>query len=91
MALGNEPGRLSPWIVVVILLRVLFVLAVWIVIFVGMFLGYFTLPLFMLTVVSLVYTLTDAGLLVTIRRRLTGKPLAVRPPERPKGGYDHDE
>ena len=51
------------------MIRVIVVIMVWLVLFLGVFLGYFTIPIFLVGGLILLYSVTDIGLLFTVRRR----------------------
>ncbi len=65
----NEPTRVMFHVGLIILVRVVLILLIWLVLFLGMFLGYFTVPIILIGALTLVYTLTDAGLYLTVRRQ----------------------
>ena len=56
---------MTAWIVV----RVGLILVVWLSIFLALFLGYFTVPIIMVIVISGIYALTDATFFVASRMR----------------------
>lgn len=64
-----EPQRTNWWLALVIVLRVTIFLGIWLVLFMGMFLGYFTVPLILLVFLTLVYAITDAGLVIALMRQ----------------------
>ena len=64
-----EPQRTNWWLALVIVLRVTIFLGIWLVLFMGMFLGYFTVPLILLALLTLVYAITDAGLVIALVRQ----------------------
>lgn len=64
-----EPNRTNWWLGVVIVLRVTIFLGIWLVLFMGMFLGYFTVPLILLALLTLIYAITDAGLVIALMRQ----------------------
>jgi predicted DNA repair protein MutK len=49
--------------------RVVVVLLIWLALFLAMFLGYFTVPILLVGVMTLVYGLSDIGLFVAMRRQ----------------------
>jgi len=65
----SESSRPHAWLAFVIVVRVTIFLLIWLVLFVGMFLGYFTVPLILLAALTLFYALTDAGLVMALVRR----------------------
>lgn len=68
MSERNEPERVSWLVGVFVIARVAFFLVIWIVLFLGMFLGYFTFPILMIGAVVVLYALSDVGLYVAVRR-----------------------
>jgi apolipoprotein N-acyltransferase len=56
-------------VVIVILARVFFMLVVWLLVFLGIFLGYFTVPILLIGIITAVYLISDFGLFVTLKRR----------------------
>lgn len=61
---------LTLWIVI----RVGFILVIWIGLFLAMFLGYFTVPIILVVVLTILYGLSDAVLLLVARtRKQTGE------------------
>jgi len=50
-------------------IRVIVAITVWLVLFLGVFLGYFTVPILLVTALTLLYSVTDIGLFMTVRRR----------------------
>ncbi len=64
-----EQGRINGWLALVIVLRVTIFLSIWLVLFMGMFLGYFTVPILLIALLTLVYAITDAGLVVALVRQ----------------------
>lgn len=64
-----ESSRAKGWLALVIVLRVTIFLGIWLVLFMGMFLGYFTVPLILLALLTLVYAITDAGLVIALMRQ----------------------
>ncbi|MCX7837917.1 MAG: hypothetical protein N2559_00450 [Anaerolineae bacterium] len=64
-----EPPRTNWWLALVIVLRVMIFLGVWLVLFMGIFLGYFTVPLIVLAALTLFYAITDAGLVIALVRQ----------------------
>lgn len=66
-----EPAtpRLHRLLALVIVVRVTLFLALWLILFTGMFLGYFTVPLILLAFLTLFYALTDAGVVLALLRQ----------------------
>jgi hypothetical protein len=69
----NFSRRLEPLVGLVIILRVGIILVVWMLLFLAMFLGYFTIPVFVVILLTLVYAITDFGLYVAINRNGSGR------------------
>jgi len=65
----SDVPTISPLIGVVVVIRVLLILTVWLVLFLGVFLGYFTVPIILVTVFTILYSVTDVGLFITVRQR----------------------
>ena len=53
---------------IVIILRVGLILVVWIALFLAIFMGYFTFPIILIGLVSLVYAISDLGLFLARKR-----------------------
>jgi hypothetical protein len=60
---------ISPLVGLVVVIRVIGVLAVWLLLFLGVFLGYFTVPILLVAALTVLYSVTDIGLFITVRRR----------------------
>jgi predicted membrane protein len=56
-------------VVIVILARVFFMLVIWLLVFLGIFLGYFTVPILLIGIITAFYMISDLGLFVTLKRR----------------------
>lgn len=68
--LSEEDHRSASLLIgLVVIIRVIAVMAVWLVLFMGVFVGYFTLPILLVTVITILYSVTDIGLFFTVRRR----------------------
>lgn len=69
MADNQQPTGIDPWISIVIIIRVVAILVLWIVLFLSIFLGYFTFPILLIGLVTVIYMVSDLGIFVTLRRR----------------------
>lgn len=71
LPLDKEIQKAQPsfWVAIVVIARVFFTLALALVLFLGMWVGYFTLPLLIIGAVILFYALSDLGLLLLVRQR----------------------
>ncbi len=67
--LREESSPATFLIGIVVVIRVIVVILVWLVLFLGVFVGYFTVPIFLVTTIVVLYSVTDIGLLFTVRRR----------------------
>ncbi len=65
----EKPPRGEAFVMVVILARVTIILVLWLGVFLATFLGYFTVPVFLIGLVVAIYMLSDLGLYLAIRRR----------------------
>lgn len=54
---------------IIVLVRVGLALLIWVMLFLGLFLGYFTFPVLLVGVLFLIYAVLDLGLLFTVRRQ----------------------
>jgi predicted DNA repair protein MutK len=66
---GETPERPTPFVFILIILKVALVLVIWLGIFLAMFMGYFTVPLLLVGGLVLVYSLTEIGLAMAINRQ----------------------
>jgi amino acid transporter len=57
------------WVTLVILGRVVMILVLWVTLFVAIFLGYFTLPVLLIGLVTVIYMISDFGLYMTVKKR----------------------
>jgi hypothetical protein len=57
------------WVGLVIIGRVILMLVIWISLFLAIFLGYFTYPLFLIGLLTLIYALSDLGIFVALKKR----------------------
>lgn len=62
---NNKIGALTG---VIIIVRVVFVLIIWLGLFVAMFLGYFTVPILVVGGITLIYALSDLGVFYAIKK-----------------------
>ena len=66
----NKPSPSSDVIVVIVILaRVFVMLVMWLCVFRAIFLGYFTVPFLLISLITAVYLISDLGLFVTLKRR----------------------
>ena len=66
----NKPSPSSDVIVVIVILaRVFVMLVMWLCVFLAIFLGYFTVPFLLISLITAVYLISDQGLFVTLKRR----------------------
>jgi len=49
--------------------RVIVVITVWLVLFLGVFVGYFTVPILLVATITILYSVADIRLSATVRRR----------------------
>ena len=83
----NTSGKSDIWVSVVIVVRVILMMVIWIALFLAIFLGYFTFPLFLIGLLTLIYALSDLGIFVAWRKR---RQRAIEPdPE--SSGEDKEE
>lgn len=52
-----------------VVVRVIVILTGWLALFRGVFLGYFTVPILLVSALAILYSVTDVGLFITVRRR----------------------
>ena len=57
-------------------MAVFLMLVLWIGVFLAIFLGYFTVPLLLIGIITAVYLISDLGLFVTLKKRVN--PLSER-------------
>ena len=69
MSDNNQSQSPDAVVVIVILARVFFMLVIWLLVFLGIFLGYFTVPIILIGIITVVYLISDLGLFVTLKRR----------------------
>jgi len=55
------------WLTVIVLIRVFISLGIMMALFLGMWIGYFTLPLILIGVFSIILAILDIGILVSLR------------------------
>ena len=66
----NKPSSSADAIVViVILVRVFVMLVLWVGVFLAIFLGYFTIPFLLISLIAAGYLISDLGLFVTLKKR----------------------
>jgi hypothetical protein len=66
---NNNSHKADVWVGLVIIGRVVLMLVIWIALFLAIFLGYFTYPLFLIGLLTLIYALSDLGIFVAIKKR----------------------
>lgn len=76
MGTDSDPDRqhgpsVDIWVGLVIIGRVLMITVVFLALFLAIFMGYFTFPIVVIAVVSIVYMISDVGLYMAIKKRLT--------------------
>lgn len=69
MSEPKESRLLESFLTLWIVIRVGFILVVWIGLFLAMFLGYFTVPIILVVVLTIIYGLSDAALLLVTRMK----------------------
>lgn len=57
------------WVTLVIIGRVVMILVLWVTLFLAIFLGYFTFPVLLIGLVTIIYMISDFGLYMTVKRR----------------------
>ena len=67
--LREDSDSASFLIGMVVVIRVIVVITLWLVLFLGVFLGSFTVPIILVTAITILYSVTDIGLFATVRRR----------------------
>jgi len=65
----DSSSSIDPWVGVVIIVRVVVILIIWLGLFLSIFLGYFTVPILLIGLVTVIYMLSDLGIFVAIKRR----------------------
>ena len=65
----DTPRPIAFLLGLMVVIRVIVAIMVWLVLFLGVFLGYFTLPLIAASALVILYSATDIGLFITVRRR----------------------
>ncbi|MCD4752586.1 MAG: hypothetical protein K8R40_05905 [Anaerolineaceae bacterium] len=55
------------WLTVIVLIRVFISLGIMMALFLGMWIGYFTLPLILIGIFSILLAISDIGILVSLR------------------------
>jgi hypothetical protein len=73
-------------LIVIVLIRVFLTLGIVMALFLGMWVGYFTIPLIIIVVFSIILAISDIGFLFTLREK-NGK--ATRNSKRREHGYDY--
>lgn len=57
------------WFTIVIVGRVAFMIGIWLLLFLMLFLGYFTVPIILIGGITLVYMLSDFGMVYIMKRQ----------------------
>lgn len=68
----NPSQRFDFLLAGVILIRVALVVVVWLGLFLAIFLGYFTVPIILIAVLTVIYAITDLGLYYMARKNKKG-------------------
>ena len=66
---GKRSQLSETFMTIWIIVRVGLILVVWLALFLALFLGYFTVPIIIVIILSSLYTLTDAAFFVANRRQ----------------------
>ena len=72
MVKAKDPRRSDVVSLFFVLFRVVILLITWLGVFLATFLGYFTLPMVLIGVVVLIYTISDIGLFLAFRQKGSG-------------------
>jgi len=65
----KTPRDSDSLVVLVILARVLIILVLWLAVFLATFLGYFTVPFLLISIITAAYLISDLGLFFTLKKR----------------------
>lgn len=66
----EDPSRrANPLLMVFVVARVIIILAVWLGVFLAMFLGYFTVPVILIGAVAIIYAIADLGFYVAVNKQ----------------------
>lgn len=57
------------WLIVIVLIRVFLTLGIVMALFLGMWVGYFTIPLIIIVVFSIILAISDIGILFSLREK----------------------
>ncbi len=68
----KDPPRKDVVSLFLVLFRVIILLITWLGVFLATFLGYFTVPMVLIGVVVLIYTISDIGLFLAFRQKGSG-------------------
>lgn len=66
------------WIIIVVLIRVIVTLGIMMTLFLGMWIGYFTIPIILIGVFSIILAISDIGILISLGK---GKDLLLKEPQ----------
>ncbi len=72
---GSKAHVPEPLLFLWVIVKVALFIGIWLAIFLTMFLGYFTIPVIMIGVLVVIYTITDIGAYVALKRQRTGAEL----------------
>lgn len=68
----NPSQRFDFLLAVVIIARVALIVVVWLGLFLALFLGYFTIPIILIAVMTIIYAVSDLGLYFLARKNKNG-------------------
>jgi apolipoprotein N-acyltransferase len=68
----NPSQRFDFLLAVVILARVALIVVVWLGLFLAIFLGYFTVPIILIALLTIIYAVSDLGLYLLARKNKNG-------------------
>jgi len=68
----NPSQRFDFLLAVVIIVRAALIVVVWLGLFLAIFLGYFTVPIILIAVLTIIYTISDLGLYFLSRKNRNG-------------------
>ncbi len=65
---ANKNTPLSPFVAAFILLRVVVILVIWLGLFLTMYVGFFTIPVILISIMTIIYAIMDVVLYVRVRQ-----------------------
>ena len=65
---ANKNTPLSPFVAAFILLRVVLILIIWLGLFLTMYVGFFTIPVIVISIITIIYAIMDVVLYVRVRQ-----------------------